>query len=209
MALHPTLAACREFSLSDMLACTLLCSVLWQLEFLNVHGKRDHHASLLLVSLYWWLNYNGTAHNQVLFFREIRNLKILTYVDPEAFQNLPNLKYLQVFSTTCSVLITITCFVSNDNQNRCTLNSWLHYYYFFFHKLHCLSYSQQLQFWVESVTCVNWIKMVENYRCFQCMLAWNCSKWFKKVFSFLLQAKICFSIEAATVVPEIQMAVNY
>lgn len=40
----------------------------------------------------------------VCSFREIRNAKSLTYIDPEAFKNLPNLKYLWVYFTACSLL---------------------------------------------------------------------------------------------------------
>lgn len=61
-------------------------------------------------------------HNIVSLFkiREIRNAKNLTYVDPEAFKNLPNLKYLWV--------LVITFF---SPPNKCNGSI----FFFFFYKI--------------------------------------------------------------------------
>lgn len=55
----------------------------------------------------------------VCSFREIRNAKSLTYIDPEAFKNLPNLKYLWVFFIVL-FLKTQTLFSLNSTY-------WQHY----------------------------------------------------------------------------------
>ncbi|XP_054618196.1 thyrotropin receptor [Dunckerocampus dactyliophorus] len=47
---------------------------------------------------------------------EIRNAKSLTYVDPEAFKNLPNLKYLGIFNTGLTVFPDLSNIHSNDNN---------------------------------------------------------------------------------------------
>ncbi|XP_068564750.1 thyrotropin receptor [Cebidichthys violaceus] len=45
---------------------------------------------------------------------EIRNAKSLTYIDPEAFKNLPNLKYLGIFNTGLSFFPDLSHIHSND-----------------------------------------------------------------------------------------------
>nr|XP_020473807.1 thyrotropin receptor isoform X1 [Monopterus albus] len=45
---------------------------------------------------------------------EIRNAKSLTYVDPEAFKNLPNLKYLGIFNTGLTSFPDLSNIHSND-----------------------------------------------------------------------------------------------
>ncbi|KAA8583321.1 hypothetical protein FQN60_015867 [Etheostoma spectabile] len=45
---------------------------------------------------------------------EIRNAKSLTYIDPEAFKNLPNLKYLGIFNTGLSFFPDLSNIHSND-----------------------------------------------------------------------------------------------
>ncbi|KAL7389124.1 hypothetical protein ABVT39_026812 [Epinephelus coioides] len=45
---------------------------------------------------------------------EIRNAKTLTYVDPEAFKNLPNLKYLGIFNTGLSSFPDLSNIHSSD-----------------------------------------------------------------------------------------------
>lgn len=63
----------------------------------------------LLHNITWFFFLSSPKKNNTLFdscsFSEIRNAKSLTYVDPEAFKDLPNLKYLWVFSTTCSFFV--------------------------------------------------------------------------------------------------------
>ncbi|XP_057679276.1 thyrotropin receptor [Corythoichthys intestinalis] len=46
---------------------------------------------------------------------EIRNAKDLTYIDPEAFKNLPNLKYLGIFNTGLNIFPELGNIHSNDN----------------------------------------------------------------------------------------------
>lgn len=55
-----------------------------------------------------WICFNVKSFFLVCSSREIRNAKSLTYIDPEAFKNLPNLKYLWVFFTACSCLHIFT-----------------------------------------------------------------------------------------------------
>uniref|UniRef100_A0AAQ4RV66 Thyrotropin receptor n=1 Tax=Gasterosteus aculeatus aculeatus TaxID=481459 RepID=A0AAQ4RV66_GASAC len=45
---------------------------------------------------------------------EIRNAKSLTYIDPEAFKNLPNLKYLGLFNTGLTIFPDLSNIHSND-----------------------------------------------------------------------------------------------
>uniref|UniRef100_A0A665W141 Thyrotropin receptor n=1 Tax=Echeneis naucrates TaxID=173247 RepID=A0A665W141_ECHNA len=45
---------------------------------------------------------------------EIRNAKSLTYIDPEAFKNLPNLKYLGIFNTGLTFFPDLSNIHSND-----------------------------------------------------------------------------------------------
>nr|AAF80596.1 thyrotropin receptor [Morone saxatilis] len=45
---------------------------------------------------------------------EIRNAKSLTYIDPEAFKNLPNLKYLGIFNTGLTFFPDLNSIYSND-----------------------------------------------------------------------------------------------
>uniref|UniRef100_A0A672ZBJ8 Thyrotropin receptor n=1 Tax=Sphaeramia orbicularis TaxID=375764 RepID=A0A672ZBJ8_9TELE len=45
---------------------------------------------------------------------EIRNAKSLTYIDPEAFKNLPNLKYLGIFNTGLKFFPDLSNIHSND-----------------------------------------------------------------------------------------------
>ncbi|KAK5853247.1 hypothetical protein PBY51_007052 [Eleginops maclovinus] len=45
---------------------------------------------------------------------EIRNAKSLTYIDPEAFKHLPNLKYLGIFNTGLTFLPDLSNIHSND-----------------------------------------------------------------------------------------------
>ncbi|XP_034554776.1 thyrotropin receptor [Notolabrus celidotus] len=45
---------------------------------------------------------------------ELRNAKSLTYVDPEAFKNLPNLKYLGIFNTGLTFFPDLSNIHSND-----------------------------------------------------------------------------------------------
>ncbi|CAJ1077243.1 thyrotropin receptor [Xyrichtys novacula] len=45
---------------------------------------------------------------------ELRNAKSLTYVDPEAFKNLPNLKYLGIFNTGLTFFPDLSNIRSND-----------------------------------------------------------------------------------------------
>nr|XP_046229937.1 thyrotropin receptor [Scatophagus argus] len=45
---------------------------------------------------------------------EIRNTKSLTYIDPEAFKNLPNLKYLGIFNTGLTFFPGLNNIQSND-----------------------------------------------------------------------------------------------
>ncbi|XP_019713594.1 thyrotropin receptor [Hippocampus comes] len=47
---------------------------------------------------------------------EIRNAKNLTYVDPEAFKNLPNLKYLGILNTGLNHFPDLSSIHSNDNN---------------------------------------------------------------------------------------------
>ncbi|XP_077443251.1 thyrotropin receptor [Stigmatopora argus] len=46
---------------------------------------------------------------------EIRNAKNLTYIDPEAFKNLPNLKYLGIFNTGLNIFPELGKIHSTDN----------------------------------------------------------------------------------------------
>uniref|UniRef100_A0A3Q3LEH6 Thyrotropin receptor n=1 Tax=Labrus bergylta TaxID=56723 RepID=A0A3Q3LEH6_9LABR len=48
--------------------------------------------------------------------RELRNAKSLTYVDPEAFKNLPNLKYLGIFNTGLTFFPDLSNIRSNDQN---------------------------------------------------------------------------------------------
>ncbi|CAB1343120.1 unnamed protein product, partial [Coregonus sp. 'balchen'] len=45
---------------------------------------------------------------------EIRNAKSLSYIDPEAFKNLPNLKYLGIFNTGLTIFPNLTNIHSDD-----------------------------------------------------------------------------------------------
>uniref|UniRef100_A0A674F4Z1 Thyroid stimulating hormone receptor n=1 Tax=Salmo trutta TaxID=8032 RepID=A0A674F4Z1_SALTR len=45
---------------------------------------------------------------------EIRNAKSLSYIDPEAFKNLPNLKYLGIFNTGLTIFPDLTNIHSDD-----------------------------------------------------------------------------------------------
>ncbi|KAI4801553.1 hypothetical protein KUCAC02_019444, partial [Chaenocephalus aceratus] len=45
---------------------------------------------------------------------QIRNAQILTYIDPEAFKHLPNLKYLGIFNTGLTFLPDLSNIHSND-----------------------------------------------------------------------------------------------
>ncbi|XP_044185741.1 thyrotropin receptor isoform X2 [Thunnus albacares] len=47
---------------------------------------------------------------------EIRNAKSLTYIDPEAFKNLPNLKYLGIFNTGLTFFPDLSNIHSNDTN---------------------------------------------------------------------------------------------
>ncbi|XP_020489122.1 thyrotropin receptor [Labrus bergylta] len=47
---------------------------------------------------------------------ELRNAKSLTYVDPEAFKNLPNLKYLGIFNTGLTFFPDLSNIRSNDQN---------------------------------------------------------------------------------------------
>ncbi|XP_077366291.1 thyrotropin receptor isoform X3 [Festucalex cinctus] len=47
---------------------------------------------------------------------EIRNAKNLTYIDPEAFKNLPKLKYLGIFNTGLNTFPDLSSIHSNDNN---------------------------------------------------------------------------------------------
>ncbi|XP_061890376.1 thyrotropin receptor [Entelurus aequoreus] len=47
---------------------------------------------------------------------EIRNAKSLNYIDPEAFKNLPNLKYLGIFNTGLTAFPNLSNIHSSDNN---------------------------------------------------------------------------------------------
>lgn len=102
--LLPVLAVCTEFSLLLHTGVHLILpcqQVLWQCMFSECVFFFFFLPVLLVCS-----------------FREIRNAKSLTYIDPEAFKNLPNLKYLWVFFTACSLLKKGLLIIDNVKVNH-------------------------------------------------------------------------------------------
>ncbi|XP_049612843.1 thyrotropin receptor [Syngnathus scovelli] len=64
----------------------------------------------------WRLERNAFHNLRQITHIEIRNAKNLTYIDPEAFKNLPNLKYLGIFNTGLNSFPDLSSVHSNENN---------------------------------------------------------------------------------------------
>uniref|UniRef100_A0A3P8XS07 Thyrotropin receptor n=1 Tax=Esox lucius TaxID=8010 RepID=A0A3P8XS07_ESOLU len=85
---------------------------LWLLETRLISVPGDVFSNLVNISRIFSLT--SVFNYFVLHFREIRNARSLSYIDPEAFKNLPNLIYLGIFNTGLCVFPDLTNIHSDD-----------------------------------------------------------------------------------------------